>query len=359
MTIPMGSPTKAPAESDLSEHWALQTLAVLAILYTAYLCRSILFPIILALVINLVLKPLVLRLSRWRIPEALGAAVILTGAVGVFAVIGVTLWNPAVSWIQSAPESFETVAHKLRPLREPIEEINEASEKVTEMTEEKGFNEPLEVTIQQPKISNTILNTSGSFLVSSLVMLVTLYFLLASGDRFLEKAVGAMPSLEEKRRVVQMARSIQKTISTYLLTVTLINIGLGVFVGLAMWFLALPNPMLWGVAAALLNYIPFAGPTIGTALVFFVALQQYDLSRALMAPTAYVFINAIEANFVTPALVGKTVSMNPLVIVLAITIGGWMWGIGGVFLAVPILMIGKVICEHSARLEPIAAFLSE
>jgi predicted PurR-regulated permease PerM len=124
-----------------------------------------------------------------------------------------------------------------------------------------------------------------------------------------------------------------------------------------MWALGLPTPVLWGVMAALLNFIPFAGATVGAMVVFLVALLQFDLSYACLAPAIYVFVNVIESYWVTPALLGKSMSLNPVVILLSITLWGWMWGIGGVFMAVPLLVVLKIICDNVETLTPLGRMM--
>jgi predicted PurR-regulated permease PerM len=148
--------------------------------------------------------------------------------------------------------------------------------------------------------------------------------------------------------------------SDYLFTITLINGFVGVAIGVGMWSIGLPNPILWGVMGALLNYIPFAGAAIGAFIVFWEGLAQFNsLSHAALAPAIYVGINIVEANFVTPTLVGKSISLNPVMIVLATVFWGWLWGVGGVLLAVPMLVVLKIFFDQSKILAPLGLFLEK
>ena len=160
-------------------------------------------------------------------------------------------------------------------MRNQVAQIESTTKTIEEMTK-LDDQEPLEVQVQQPSLSNTVLNTSGGILAGVLVVLALLYFLLAAGDHFLGRLVEAMPTLTEKRTVVAMARQIQRGMSAYLLTTTAINVGLGFVIGVAMWLVGLPNPILWGVMAGLLNFVPFVGATIGTVVVFMVGLVEFD-----------------------------------------------------------------------------------
>ena len=221
------------------------------------------------------------------------------------------------------------------------------------MTSGEGETAPLRVQVEQPGMASLVLNTSGSLLATVVVVAALLFFLLARGDRFLEKLVALSPTWRDKRNVVALMNDIQQSISRYLLTITCINAGLGLAIGIAMWAIGLPNPALWGVMAFLLNYIPFVGAAAGACLVFVVALIEWDVAYALVAPGAYLAVNVVEANLVTPALLGRSTNLNPVAILLSLTLWGWMWGLGGVFLAIPLLVVAKIICEH---IEPLHSF---
>ncbi|MEQ8836804.1 MAG: AI-2E family transporter, partial [Lacipirellulaceae bacterium] len=218
-------------------------------------------------------------------------------------------------------------------------------------------SKPVQVENKEDKLGSA-LNLTGSFLGSTMIVVVLLFFLLAGGDRFLEKTVALRPSWREKRRVVELSREIQSQISNYLFSITLINIALGIVIGLGLHAIGMPEAALWGVMAALLNYIPFAGALVGATIVFFVALISLpSIGAALLAPLVYLTANVIEANFITPAVLGKSISLNPVILVLSIFFWGWLWGIGGVLLAVPLLVVLKIWFDHSRTLHPLGVFL--
>ena len=161
-----------------------------------------------------------------------------------------------------------------------------------------------------------------------------------------------LPTLPKKKAVVALVNSVQSSLSNYLLTITWINVGVGLAIGAGMWVLGLPNPMLWGAIACLLNFVPFIGAAMGAVIVFVVALLEFDLGYALLAPGLYAIINGLEGNVVTPMMLGQTARLSPVAVLLALTIGGWMWGVGGVLVAVPLLMGFKVTCDHIELLKP-------
>jgi len=338
------------------QSWAVTVLAVLAVLAAVYVSRAILFPIILATVLNLLLKPAILRLERWGIKPGVGALFVIIAMLCAVTFAGAFLWNPVTSWVANAPHAWHEITTKLEPLRDSIAQLNRASATI-EALSDNAEGDAVKVTVQEPRVTGTILVSSTSFLASMVVVVALLYFLLADGDRFLEKVVFLMPTLSEKKNVVEMSRAIQKNISNYLVTISSINVVLGTAIGIAMWLLGLPNPMLWGVMACLLNFIPYAGATVGAITVFLVALLRFDPAYSLLAPLVYVIINSIEANLVTPSLLGRSMSLSPVIIFLMLAIWGWMWGIPGVLLAVPMLVIVKITCDHVERLAPIGRLL--
>ncbi|REK18795.1 MAG: AI-2E family transporter [Planctomycetota bacterium] len=356
-----GKPPQPPSSRRIERVKAtsLAVLATLAVFAVLYVARSVLFPITVALLLNLLLSPLVTFLHRLRIPNSMAAAMVLMAAVLVTVVAIAALFAPAANWISRAPEGIREIERKLRSVRRHIVQIETTSKELEKMTDLDG-EKPLEVAVKQPSFSNTVLNTSGGFLAGVFVTLVLLYFLLAAGDHFLGRMVEMMPTWGEKRTVVEMVHRIERGMSTYLLTTAAINAVLGVFIGVAMGLAGLPNPILWGVMAALLNFVPFVGLTVGTVVVFLVGLLSLETTaQAFIPPALYVGINAIEANFITPTLVGRTISLNPVMIMVFLVVWGWMWGVGGAIIAVPLLAVTKIVCDSFEATMPWGRFLGE
>lgn len=218
--------------------------------------------------------------------------------------------------------------------------------------------EVVPVEVQQPSISNRIFSTTGDVIAKISLMLVLLFYLLSAGDRGLEKLVRLMPTFQGKKRVVELTRAIEKSVSDYLLTTTLINFGLGVVIGTGMWLIGMPNPILWGAMAMLLNFFPFIGAIFGAAIVFLAAVVSFDsLAYAGWAPLIYLSANLIEANFITPILLGRSVSLHPVWLMIFFVIVAWGWGLGGAIVAVPVLAVIKITCDHVEPLMPIGEFL--
>jgi len=191
-------------------------------------------------------------------------------------------------------------------------------------------------------------------------MFTLLYFLLAAGDLFLRKLIKVLPSLSDKKRAVEIARQIESDISAYLTTVTAINVVLGLAVWGIMALIGIPNPLLWGVLAMVTNYIPYLGAVVMLAILAMVGFLTFDdVGQALLAPGAFVGLNILESYILTPVVLGRRLTLNPVVIVLGLTFWGWLWGIAGALLAVPIMVVFKIFCDHSEPLAPIGEFLGD
>ncbi len=173
------------------------------------------------------------------------------------------------------------------------------------------------------------------------------------------KLVHSLSTFRHKKQAVEITNQIQKDIAVYLGTVTLINTGLGVAIGLGLWAAGVPNPVLWGMMAALLNFLPDIGLAIGSTAVFVVGLMTFDaLTDALIAPAIYIGCNAVEANFITPMLLSQRLTLNAVVVFLAVILWGWLWGVSGALMAVPMLAMVKVIADRVDGLSAQSEFLS-
>lgn len=333
-------------------------IAVVAILASLFFARAVLMPVTLAVVLAMVLRPVVSRGRRFGLPNAVTATLLFALVIGVFAAAVALLYSPAEEWLKDAPRTLSDVGSRLSELFEPIAQLQEAKAEVDEMTQTPSESTPVAVRLQQPALTNEMLNTTGSFVASAAITLALLYFLLVYGDRFLEKTVEVVPTRRAKREVVGMVREIEQRISIYLGAITLVNLILGVVIGTGLWAIGMPNPLLWGVMAALFNYIPFAGLAAGTLIVGVVALASFENpAHAAMAPLIYLTANGVEANVLTPLMMGRSVNLNPVMILVAVMLGGWLWGIVGIFLSVPLLIVGKIVCESYDPLKPLAVYL--
>jgi len=337
----------------------LVAILVLLLLYTLYLAQDVLVPLVLAVLLNLLLSPLVHRMrTLLRIPEPVGAALVLLALLGVVGYGSYALSGPAAEWLGRAPHTMAEIADKVRSLKQPVEDMQRATEQVQELTRVEGGEGPRLVTIEDQSWGEFFVVGTTTLLVQGFVVLVLLYFLLASGDMFMRRMVRALSSSAKKRRAVEIVHAVQRDVTLYLGTVTMINCGLGVVTGLTMAMLGMPNPVLWGVFAGLANFIPYAGAFVTIVVLAFVGLLTFDdLGYAVLPPALFFLFTSIEANFVTPALLGGRLTLNPALVFAFLVAWGWMWGIVGAALAVPLLVTLKAFADHLPSWESISIFL--
>lgn len=339
---------------------ALTGLFVLSVFYTMYFMRAMLLPLVLALLLSYLLAPLVRGLAALRIRPLFGAAIVLAALIGGIAYGVSFVSEPATGWIEKAPYSFHQLQQKLLPLKKPIEKVAQASgeiDKLTEPTEPQAKPQP--VVVKRSAIAEAFFTQGPEFVASAVVMFILLYFLLAYDGVFLTKIIRITPRLGDKKKAVSIMREIESQISRYLLTITAINVCLGLAVGTTVNFLGLRNPVMWGVMVAVLNFVPYLGALTGIICMTLGAVLSFDsLGYALTIPASYLIIAILEGNFVTPMVLGRSLTLNPVIILISLAFWGWMWGISGMILAVPILATFKIFCDHIEPMAPIAEFMS-
>ena len=373
MARPEASPVQ-PSRADLQEFnnifqgpidirsISITGIFLLSLLYSLYFARDFLLPVILAFVLSFLLSPAVRWMTRLRIPEMIGAGIIIVGLLGVSAYGIYRLSGPAQEWLQKAPTSFNTVRRKLQSLLEPVQKAQQTTaqiEKMTVLAKNKEQNVTT-VEIKKPGLGEFFFTGTQNFLIAAGVTIVLLYFLLASGDLFLLKLVKVLPTLEDKKRAVEICRQVERNISIYLWTVTLVNAGLGLTLAIAVHFLGMPNPALWGAMAAILNYVPYLGAATGIISLGLAATLTFDdPMKIFLPPATYFLLSVVEGNFIMPLALGRSLALNPVIIFVWLIFWGWVWGVPGAVLAVPILAIVKIICDHLKPLSALSEFLGK
>ena len=341
-----------------ARHVALVILAALAVLYTLYFARSLFLPIVVAILLDFLLRPVVRGLKRLHIPEAIGAGLVIVGALGLLAGGVYGLSGPASQWVARAPESFDLVQQKLQRLRKPVERVTEAAEQVETATDVD--NKTLEVQVKGPGLMSHVFGGTTAAIGAILTVVFLAYLLLAAGDLFLQKLVGVLPQFSDKRKAVAIARDTETQVSNYLFTTTLINIGVGVVTGVVVLLLGMPNPVLWGVIAGVLNFVLYIGALVNLVILALAALLAFEsIGQALTIPAAFLAINLVEANVVSPLILGRRLRLNPVGLFVGLVFWFYVWGILGAILAVPIMATLKITCDHIESLQPLGEFLGE
>jgi predicted PurR-regulated permease PerM len=340
-------------------------LVVLGVVAALYFARPVLLPIFFACLAGMTLKPLIRWSSNCHIPPALSAAILLSLIVaGV--VIGFSRFDrPAMTWVNDAPQHMTELRQRIQRLLPPGARFSEAAAAVnnlgaTEAEKKEAQKNAPTVQVKDNHSSASLINWTEFFLAGLVETLVLLYLLLASGDLFLQKLVRVMPTLGDKKRAVEISREIQQNISNYLFSVTLINLGLGAVVSGGLYFMGVPNPAMWGIFVAVLNFVPYFGPVAGIVLLAAVGLLTFEgsLWRALLPPGWYLLLHLLESNLITPVLLGRRFTLNPVVIFISLIFWTWLWGIPGALLSLPILVSIKVISDHVPSLSPVSEVLS-
>lgn len=341
---------------------ALSGIFFLTLMYTMYFAAALIMPIVLALLLSLALSPVAGLLERLYVPRPIGALLVIFAVAGIMVAAVYALASPATKWLEKAPRELQKMEYKLAWVKEPIRKIEATREQIEDLATAGDSSESTAAAVEssQPSFSliKTVLTRTPEVLFGIAVMLILLYFLLAAGDAFLKKLVRIAPSLRDKIRVVETARDIQRHVSVYLGTITLINIGVGMIVSLALYLAGMPNPILWGTMTGVLNFIPYLGVAISIVIVTFASLLTFETIGQVLLPPAIIFaVNIVEGQFMTPIITGRRLALSPVAIFVTLVVLGWMWGIIGVLIAVPVLASIKLVCDQIEPLSGVATLL--
>jgi predicted PurR-regulated permease PerM len=358
------APTPEPRGGDASgrvPRWAVIGIFILLMVGAMAYARSFLMPVVLALLLKLVFTPAQRGLDR-VMPSGLSAFVIVFTLLAVVLAGIIALAAPATDWINRAPMIGTQIEAKLGELRWATDGMREAAAQMEKIA--AGESEA------DPEVQRVVVEESGGGLfalaftvpqmAAQLVFtLILLFFLLASGDMFYEKIVHVMPTFRDKRTAIRIARDIEQKLAHYLSTIALINAGLGCAVGAAMWPLGMPNPILFGVLAFLLNFVPYLGSIVGVTIATAVGIVSLpELNQAFAVGAVYFLLTSIEGQLITPYFVGRRLRLNTVVVFVSVTLFAWLWSVVGMLVATPLLVMVRTFCEHIPALEGFGNFLS-
>lgn len=344
-------------------------LSLLAVFYTLYFAADIVLPFVFAMVVNLLMiGPMRFLHGRLRIPKPISALLLIIAMFLVVVCIGTAISVPAAAWLTKVPQSLPALQQKLAFLQGPIDSIQRGYLRVVSMMNSSPHHH---VSVSAAAASSgssgaeTLRVWGSSFLIGTrafvgefFTMLLILFFLMTEGDSLLRRIVEIMPTYADKRRMVQITTQIERNVSLYLATITIMNLLVGLLNLLQCWLTGMPNPLLWGVLAFLLNYVPIIGPLTGVVVYFCVALISFpSFLMSLLPPAIYLCIHILEGETITPMLLAKRFTLNPVLVMASLLFWDWMWGIGGAFLSVPMLAVFKIFCDHIGALTPIGHVL--
>jgi predicted PurR-regulated permease PerM len=329
-------------------------LFVLALLAIAYVASEIALPLIFAIVLNLLLQPALRILVRLRVPRILAALLLILALFGTIVGLGTAIYGTASTWTAKLPEGIPRLQERLSFMREPIDTLQQFLQQLEEFGEtgQPPINAP--AAARGPTLLTKLFTGTRHFAAGFFTTVLFLFFLLVSGNIFLHRLVEILPRFRNKRQIVEISQQIEDDISAYLITITIMNAVIGFAMALVMWLMGVGDPILWGTVAFLLNYVPILGTALGVVIFLLAGLLSIDtLWLALLPAGLYVGLHLIEGETVTPMLLAKRFTLNPVLVVISLVFWFWMWGIPGGILSVPMLAITKIICD---RVRPLAAF---
>ncbi|MDB5360624.1 MAG: hypothetical protein JWO51_1921 [Rhodospirillales bacterium] len=333
-------------------------LFAIAVLVVCRLAAEIVLPLICACLLKLLLQPAVRGLERLWLPRPLAALISVALLVGLLVAFGTLVSAPATSWISKLPQAVPRLEQRLSVLRRPIQAVDEQIKRIESLAGTSAPGTNMTVVERSPPMEETLFTGTRAVLGILLTSLLFLFFLLISGDTFLRRLIEILPRFRDKRQVVDIVQQIERDISAYLVTVTIMNLLVGIATGLLTWSVGLESPALWGVMAFLLNYLPILGPSAGVGLFLLIGLLSFDsLWHACLPAAGYLAIHLVEGEAVTPMLLARRFTLNPVIVVLSIVFWYWMWGVPGAILAVPMLAISKIVCDRIRGLSAFGHFL--
>ena len=351
---------------------SLGVLAVLACIVILRWAADVFIPLMIGVMLAYALSPVVDRLVRWRIPAALAAALVMLSLVGGVAVTGYVLEDDAMELIDSLPETARKIGQVLRPSRSSsdsaLQKVEKAAAEIERAANDGAAPTPTRgvtrVRVERPSFNirdHLWIGTIGlaTLVGQAVIVLFITFFMLASGDTFRRKLVKiAGPTFSKKKITVQMLDEITALIQRYLLVQVFTSVLVGITTWLVFMWIGLEQAPVWGVLAGVLNMIPYLGAiavTGGSALVGFVQFGSVEMG--LVVGGASFVIQTIEGYLVTPWLTSRAIRMSPVVVFVAVLLFGWLWGVWGLLLGVPIVMVIKAVCERVDDLKPIGELL--
>ena len=338
---------------------AVVILATLAVGYTLWAAQTLVLPILLGMFFSLIGNPIIRLLRRLHMPRFVAALVVVLGGITGAVALGNQLVVPASDWLREVPEHLADLTPKLREMARPMQQANRAAEDIARAAGGEGerrtdvvltqVDDPFRVLTRTPKLLAAILA----------VVLLTLFFMVY-GHNLQRHAINMLPGRQQKRLTVELLRLIEHEVSRYVLTITVINAVVGLIFAGVLYAMDLPlqEALLWGTLVMVLNYAPYVGPLIGIGLMLVVGFVSYsDPWLALMPAALYLLLNTLEGQLATPIILGQRMALSPLVLILALMLFGWMWGIVGLLLAVPLLVCVKMVLARIEGMEGWARLL--
>ncbi len=357
MVEPNPPPTPEVIAESPTRNRLLAAIFILLVLVICAAAATLIVPLLVALLVSLMLAPAVRVLCAARLPRVIATLLVVACVIAAIGAVIASLAAPAQRWLDEAPRSMARIEQALRSIEQPLRQASEAGERLAEFA---GPDETRSqrVVAAEPGPLAIVLKATPALAAAVLMTLILIFIFLLHGDSLLRKLVELAPELRFKKEIVVATRSAQHDLSIYVLSITVINAVVGVATATIVWSLGVPGPLLWGAVAALFNFAPYIGPLIVLILLTLVGVGHFDSPwEALWLPGLYLLLNIIEGQLFTPLTVGKRLALDPVVVFVGLATLGWLWGIPGVLLALPLLTCIRIIAEHVSGAETVAKIL--
>ncbi|WP_256646140.1 AI-2E family transporter [Thermomonas paludicola] len=326
---------------------SLLVLAVLAVGFTLWASQDLILPVLLAVFLALIGNPIIRLLQRAHLPRFVAALVVLCSGIALALLLGQQLVQPAADWVHEAPRELRTLAPKLQKLTKPVQEANRAAENIARAAGGENTAKPVQIVRTEVNDPYKSLAATPMLVASVLAVVLLTFFFMVYGQDLQRHALALLPDRQKKKLTVDILQAIETEISRYVLTISAINAVVGlVFASCLFFFLGVPldEALLWGTMAMLLNYAPYVGPLIGIMAMLLMGFASFEEPlRALVPATIYLGLHTLEGQLVTPIVLGRRMALSPLILILALMLFGWLWGIVGLLLAVPMLVCVKIV----------------
>ena len=355
---------------------SVRTLAVLAVVAALYLTRSLVVPVLIGVLVSYALNPLVQAMVRLRVPRVLASMLVVLALLGALGALAYSLRDETASAVSALPDfskRLRAVAERvIGPRPNVVQELQSAADAVADAagsgngSTRRRAGQPMPVEIVEPTINvkeYVWLGWQNLLAVGSQLLLVVFlsFFMLSSGDLYRRKLVRlAGRSLSNRRVTVEILDEVGGQISWFLVHQAMTSTAVGVVTWLSFWWLGVEYAALWGVAAGVMNTVPYFGPTVVAIAAFVAAFLQFDsLGQAALVACTSLVITTLEGMLITPLLVSRLARMNPVSVFLGLLFWGWLWGIVGMLLAVPLLMVAKSVSDRVEDLKTVSELLGE
>jgi predicted PurR-regulated permease PerM len=347
---PHAEPPPRAAAIEARRSWTrpLWIIAICCLLVVLRLGRAAFIPLGLAVLVAFVLSSVVDRLRRWHIPRAVSAGVLLLLLAAAAGGIVEAIATPAQTWMQSAPRVLRVIEHRLRPAQSLVHRLDDIAQRA-EALAMSGSSSTAGANTNAPAAAPTSVTALELFAVTGWAAFLTVtvlafaFLLLAASPNTLARITGFLVGVAQTHQALRLLDGIRSEVGRYYGTLLLINCGFGIVMGTTLWLLGMPNAALWAVMASVLNFVPYVGPAITFAVVSVVALVTFDsTAHVLLVSACYLGLATIEGHIVEPVFLGRRLDLSPILVLFALWIGGWLWGVAGMILALPVLLATRV-----------------